>query len=93
MNRQGHENVNFFIGPEVEYTPAHSKRTLFVVGKQSVEDILKEAREHRVTHVFMGANHSFNIDGDVYWDKAITELLDRGFWVTLDYQAHSILKF
>lgn len=88
MNRQGHEKVKFFIGPEVEYTPAHAKRTLFVVGKQPAEDILAQARENRVTHIFMGANHSFSADGNAYWDKTITELLDRGLWVTLDYQAH-----
>ena len=91
MNRQGHEKVKFFIGPEVEYTPAHAKRTLFVVGKQPAEDILAQARENRVTHIFMGANHSFDAfesDEANYWDKTITSLLDRGFWVTLDYQAH-----
>ena len=30
MNRDGHKGVTFFIGPEVEHTPAYSKRTLFV---------------------------------------------------------------
>ena len=91
MNRDGHKDVTFFIGPEVEHTPAYSKRTLFVVGKPSVEEILKQAKDNRVTHVFMGANHSFNVDptdGTLYWDKTITALLDRSFWVTLDYQAH-----
>lgn len=89
MNREGHNNVKFFIGPEVEHTPAYSKRTLFVVDKQPVESILDNARKHKVTHVFMGANHSFDAsDSDTYWDKTITELLDRGLWVSLDYQAH-----
>ena len=98
MERIGHENTAFFIGPEVEHTPAFSRKTLFVVGKQDVEKILKLAREHKVTHIFMGANHSFVVDptdGTLYWDKTITELLDRGFWVSLDYPAHqheSVLK-
>jgi hypothetical protein len=88
MNRDGHNNARFFIGPEVEHTPAFNKRTLFVVGKQPVADIVQFAREQKTTHIFMGANHSFAVDHDSYWDTTITHLLDRGFWVSLDYEAH-----
>jgi len=88
MKRDGHENTAFFIGPEVEHTPAFSRKTLFVVGQQDVNEILKLVKEHKATHVFMGANHSFNGISDAYWDMTITALLDKGFWVTLDYQAH-----
>jgi len=95
MNRDGHNNVAFFIGPEVEKTPAFAKRTLFVVGRQGSADIEKQARDNKTPHIFMGANHSFDIDPrhpddtvKVYWDKTITALLDKGFWVTLDYEAH-----
>ena len=91
MNRDGHKDVTFFVGPEVEHTPAYSKRTLFVVGKQDVSEIEKQARANKTPHIFMGANHSFSVDptdGSLYWDKTITALLDKGFWVTLDYQAH-----
>jgi len=88
MKRDGHENIAYFIGPEVEHTPAYSKKTLFVVGIQPVEEIVNLAREHKATHIFMGANHSFDSAVDAYWDMTITSLLDRGFWVTLDYQAH-----
>jgi len=88
MNRDGHNNARFFIGSEVEHTPAFNKRTLFVVGKQPVADIVQFARDQKSTHIFMGANHSFAIDHDSYWDTTITHLLDRGFWVSLDYEAH-----
>lgn len=91
MNRAGHEEVNYFIGPEVEKTPAADKRTLFVVGMQDVDQIERMAREHRTPHIFMGANHSFIngiSDSGEYWDLTITALLDKGFWVTLDYEAH-----
>lgn len=89
MNREGHKNIAFFVGPEVEHTPAYSRKTLFVVGKQALDTIVSFARDHKVTHIFMGANHSFNSDNnDPYWNHVITALLDRGFWVTLDYQAH-----
>jgi len=88
MNRDGHEDVTYFIGPEVEKTPAADKRTLFVVGKQDVVQIERMAREYKTPHIFLGANHSFNGISDAYWDMTITALLDKGFWVTLDYQAH-----
>ena len=90
MKRDGHNNVAFFIGPEVEHTPAYSKKTLFVVGKQDIKSILKHATEHKVTHIFMGANHSFDASIPVspYWNETIIALLDKGFWVTLEYEAH-----
>lgn len=91
MNREGHNDAAYFIGPEVEHTPAFSKRTLFVVGKQKLDQIERIAREYKTPHIFMGANHSFDVDptdGTLYWDNTITALLDRGFWVTLDYPAH-----
>ena len=93
MNRDGHKDVVFFIGPEVEHTPAYSKRTLFVVGFQDTAEVEKQARANKVTHIFLGANHSFDTAHytDYFgktWDDQITYLLDRGFWVTLDYQAH-----
>lgn len=91
MNRDGHKDVAYFIGPEVEHTPAYSKRTLFVVGKQDVAQIELMAREWKTPHIFLGANHSFayeNPGDNSYWDKTITALLDVGFSVTLDYPAH-----
>lgn len=89
MNRDGHKDAVFFIGPEVEHTPAYSKKTLFVVGKPTIDQILRIANEYKTPHIFMGANHSFKSESkDPYWDIVITTLLDKGFWVTLDYQAH-----
>jgi hypothetical protein len=87
MNRDGHKGVAFFVGPEVEHTPANSKKTLFVVGKQDIKEILQMAEKHKTPHVFMGANQSVDISDAAYLDKSITELLDRGYWVTLDYPA------
>lgn len=89
MKREGHQDVMYFVGPEVEHTPAYSKKTLFVVGKQPIDEIVDLARQHKAAHIFMGANHSFNAENnDTYWDVVITALLDRGFWVSLDYEAH-----
>jgi len=93
MKRDGHNNTIFFVGGEVEKTPAFAKKTLFVVGFQNTETVEKYAKEHKVQHIFLGANHSF--DASHYteyfgktWNDQITYLLDKGYWVTLDYQAH-----
>ena len=45
MIREGHDNVLFFHGTEVEHTPAFGKRTLFVVGVQSTDEIAKHLTE------------------------------------------------
>lgn len=90
MNRDGHKDANFFIGGEVEKTPAYAKKTLFVIGRQNLDEIFKLAKENKVSHVFMGANHSYKATydaKDTYWNDTITALLDKGYWVTLDYPA------
>ena len=39
MNRTGHENVNFFVGTEIENTPLKGKVTMFVVGLQEDDQL------------------------------------------------------
>lgn len=90
MNLEEQSKVTFFIGPEVEHTPAYSKKTLFVVGKPDVAKIETLAREYKAPHVFLGANLSFKCESAedaTYWDSTVTALLDKGFWVTLNYSA------
>ena len=97
MNREGHENINLFIGQEVEHTPAHGQKTLFVVGLQDVDKILKILTNHKsyldterhITHVYFGANMSFPrlLVNDYRWqdwEKMITPILDAGYMCTLD---------
>ena len=90
MNRDGHNNVKFFVGSEVEHTPAYAKKTLFVVGIQDAAEIERMAREQKTPHIFLGANHSFEgeFESTKQHEKLIHALLDRGFWVTLEYPAH-----
>lgn len=98
MNRPGHDDINFFIGYEVEQTPAYGLRTLFVKGVQSVatiEDILKtqnafvDTKLH-INHLYFGANHTFpNIGVDAAaqwksWENMIVPFLKQGFLCTLD---------
>jgi hypothetical protein len=51
--------VNFFIGTEVEHTPAHGLRTLFVVGLQDPQIITSLAFNNNCEHIYFGANQSF----------------------------------
>jgi len=86
MNREGHEDTNYFLGTEVERTPAFGMKTLFVVGVQPIEDIEKHLYAG-IDHIFFGANHSFDpADVDEYesWDKMIGYFLDKDLLCTLD---------
>jgi len=87
MIRDGHDNINFFHGTEVEHTPAYGKKTLFVVGVQSVDDIA--ANLNGCEHIYFGANQSFpnydtNARGWIDWENMIKYFLDRDYQCTLD---------
>jgi hypothetical protein len=104
MNRAGHENVDFFVGTEVERTPAFGRRTLFVVGVQPIQNIQDwlddyhsyEDRSYHIEHVFFGANHSFNPQTPEEWRKwesMITYFLERGYLCTLDIPISAVEEF
>ena len=87
MEREGHENADFFYGTEVEHTPAYGKRTLFVVGVQDVDTIA--AKLNGCEHIYFGANQSFpnydtNARGWIDWENMIKYFLDRDYQCTLD---------
>ena len=88
MNREGHEDIKFFYGTEVEHTPALGKKTLFVVGVQTTDDIA--AHIQGCEHIYFGANQSFpNPDiNDAHawkpWEDMIQPFLDRDYLCTLD---------
>lgn len=90
MNRQGHEDTQFFIGTEVEHTPCHGMRTLFVVGVQDVDTIQKFLNSQDIKHIYFGANHSFPriATNDAVewrrWENMINEFLSRNYICTLD---------
>ena len=87
MNRDGHENTNFFVGKEVERTPAYGMQTLFVVDVQSVEEIEVMLSALNCKHIFFGANHSFNpksFDDWDSWEAMIAYFLNNDYLCTLD---------
>jgi hypothetical protein len=67
MDRPGHEDTKFFVGTEVEHTPAYGMRTLFVVGVQDPTKIHANALAHNCEHIYFGANQSFPSDGTANW--------------------------
>ena len=94
MKREGHANVDFFKGVEVERTPAFGKKTLFVVGIQPIDSII--AHIHGEEHIFFGANHSFNPQTPEEWRKwesMITYFLERGRLCTLDIPISAVEEF
>lgn len=98
MIREGHDNVSFFFGKEVEKTPAFGKQTLFVVGVQSVDDIVHhfDRNPQGVEHIFFGANHSFCPQTPTEWDRwetMITHFLKLGYVCSLDIPVTHVEDF
>jgi len=88
MDREGHVDTKFFIGTEVEHTPAYGQRTLFVVGYQPKEEILARALNNACPHIYLGANQSFHPkDAEAWaaWDTLLNDMLKEGIWLTLDF--------
>ena len=101
MNRDGHEAVSFFIGTEVEHTPAFGLQTLFVVGVQDPQIILQELDNNNCDHIYFGANQSFpaldknDAEGWRDWEYTVQSCLEAGWLCTLDLdhaQAEGLLE-
>ena len=94
MNREGHKDVKFFYGTEVEHTPALGKKTMFVVGVQSVDEIA--ANIQGCEHIYFGANQSFpNIDTNDHvkwtqWENMILPFLQINYLCTLDIDVNCV---
>ena len=88
------EEVTFFTGIEIEHTPAFGKKTLFVTGVQSIEDIARHLTG--CEHIFFGANHSFNpggFDDWLNWETMIRYFLDKEYLCSLDIPISAVEEF
>lgn len=92
------DNMNFFVGNEVEHNRAFGMNTLFVVGiqnEQVIDYLLAEANSYEdkskhIKQIFFGANHSFNpqsYDEWKDWEDMLRYFLDQGYWCSLDIPA------
>lgn len=82
------DSAQFFVGTEIEHSPAYGMETLFVVGLQNPASVLALAKQSKVNHVYFGANQSFNpksVEELKQWDLMIISLLKQNYWCTLDY--------
>ena len=87
-------NVNFFVGKEVEHTPAFGKTTLFVVGLQPIEDVINNLTG--CDHIFFGANHSFNPvtpEEWKHWENMIDFFLKKEYLCSLDIPVSCVDNF
>lgn len=96
------DNANFFIGKEIERTPAFGLYTLFVVGLQDVQKIHRIIDRHtgdeskRIQHIFFGANHSYNPNTNQEWDEwnhMIQHFLDQKYLCSLDIPISKVEEF
>jgi hypothetical protein len=94
MNRNGHSNTSLFVGTEVEHSPAHGAKTLFVVGIQPTELIEAAYIAHRCEHIYFGANQSFAPDStaDFFtpWESMIFYFLKKNYLCTLDFDVSDV---
>ena len=87
------ESITFFVGIEIERTPAYGMKTLFVVGVHDPYTIMKLASKYECKHIYFGANQSFKTlginDAATWrpWENMIYVCLDseHEFWCTLDF--------
>lgn len=80
--------VTFFVGKEIEHTPAVGMTTLFVVGVHEPDSVLDYAKHPSgIEHIYFGANQSFSPESRDDWAKwtdMVHVALEAGYWCTLD---------
>jgi hypothetical protein len=103
IDTDGRQQVDYFVGTEVENTAMKGEKTLFVVGIKTLEEIqhilntVEVAKDIR--HIYLGTSQCFTPKTDedwTAWDKFIRDLLLAGLWVTLDFgveYAPELLEF
>ena len=81
------DDVNFFVGIEVEKTIMHGKKTMFVVGIHDADKIIHFSGFRGIDHIYLCANKSFTESPK--WEPLVDRLLEAGLWVTFDFPIQS----
>jgi hypothetical protein len=96
------DNVVFFVGKEVEHTPAYGMLTLFVTGVHTPDEVQNALDAHYalggypIEHIFFGANHSFNpvgYDEHKQWEAMIFHFLKKEMLCSLDIPMSQVEEF
>ena len=95
LDTKERQNVVYFVGFEVEHTVCLGKRTLFVVGTPPIDEIIEKASANTCDHIYFGTSQSFNPKAITQeeckpWDNLIIPLLQKGYWVTLDFDVSHV---
>lgn len=85
-------DVSVFMGTEVEHTPAYGQETLFVVGLQDSNKIIELSKKLNVSHIYLGANQSFDGNDIEEWEKLAKSILDLDKCVTLDFDVKFVIN-
>ena len=83
------DDVKLFFGTEVEHTLAYLQKTMFVVGyvstTQEILQLVKTAESKNCTHIYLGANQSFDQCSES-WRWFVNQMLNNfNGMVTLDF--------
>lgn len=76
---------NYYVGPELLFTPANGLQTVYTCQQKSAAQILAVVKEHNASHVRLGYLGTFQRNKLYNW--VIQELLDNNLKVTLEYSS------
>jgi len=80
------DEVKVFVGTEIEHTPAHGEKTLFLATNELTTDQIVDLAELNACEaIYYGANRKYMHNHGTQLAQ-ITKLLDIGYYVTVDYQ-------
>ena len=77
------DKAKFWIATEVNHTAAHTRKTLYVSGKQPLSDILRNATQNSITHVSF--DPPVPDTSDTYFLETVDALIVAGYTVTIEY--------
>ena len=78
------ENTKFWIATESNNTAAHTRKTLYVAGKQTLSDVLRHASANSISHVSFGTGGELDFsDGQLL--ETVDALISAAYTVTIEY--------